>query len=116
MWNLSPSGFTSSSSLTHSHHSADDDRRHRPIIKSLKVLSDHGISAHLLGPSDYFNVVVTDSEEFISKCLKVLPDHGNPAPPHSSSDYPDVVKYSDLDSIHNPALAISEIPTGVFEP
>ena len=97
MWILGPSGFTSSSSLAHSHHSADNDRRHRPIIQSLEVLSDHGISAPLLGPSNYLNVVVTDSEEFISKRLKVLPDHGSPAPPHSSSNYPDVVGYSDLD-------------------
>ena len=70
MWNLGPSGFTSSSSLAHSHHSADNDR---PIIKSLKVLSDHGISAPLLGPSDYLNVVVADREKSIAKRLKSFP-------------------------------------------
>jgi hypothetical protein len=68
---LGPSGFTSSPSLAHSHHSADNDR---PIFKRLKVLPGHGIAAPPPGPFDYLNVV----------------------------------GYRDLDSVHKPALAVSE--------
>ena len=89
-------------------------------VKRQKVLPNHGISAPPPGLSDYPNVVryrgLAYSEGSIAKRLKVLPGHGSPAPPPSSSDYPNVVGYRDLYSVHNPALAISELPTGVFEP